>query len=233
MPGRVLIGGQWLPMADVQAILNHPGHADQKSHGRKGGGRGTASERVADAMDGFDPVKIRDNDAASAYLRENAPNLSASQADAVDRYTGDTFLELNGRMRSGDLGDPEIARLDSAMRPLPHDLVVKRTVGLEAFESMGATGADDLDGMVGKSFSDKAFLSTSLGDPYAGGLGGVTMHIATPRGTRGILAAEFSRNPSEREVILDRGLEIIITRVQPNARFGHDVYGVVVPREGA
>lgn len=39
MAARIAFSGQWVPVGDVEGllrVLNHPGHADQSSHGRKG-----------------------------------------------------------------------------------------------------------------------------------------------------------------------------------------------------
>lgn len=40
-PARLLVGGQWVDLVDLLGLLNHPGHSDQRSHGRK---KGTAAE---------------------------------------------------------------------------------------------------------------------------------------------------------------------------------------------
>lgn len=48
MVARVMISGTWRPMAEALAILNHPGHSSQKSHGRKGaGGPGAGRDLIA------------------------------------------------------------------------------------------------------------------------------------------------------------------------------------------
>ena len=56
MAARVMIGGRWRSLVDAEALLrvfNHPGHADQKSHGRRGGGptgAGIGKDRVAEIV---------------------------------------------------------------------------------------------------------------------------------------------------------------------------------------
>ena len=75
-------------------------------------------------------------------------------------------------------------------------------------------------------------LSAVLGSPHAGGLGGVTLHIAVPKGTPAINAAALSSNPHEREVILGRGTALAVSRVVPNSRYGYDAYAIVIPPSG-
>lgn len=47
--GRVLVSGAWVPISEARVLLNHPGHADQSSHGRKGGGGLDVRESLASA----------------------------------------------------------------------------------------------------------------------------------------------------------------------------------------
>lgn len=176
-------------------------------------------------MTGFKPVKIPDNKSASQYLDANKAPLGPSERGAVDRYTGDGFLDINRSLRAGDRSDPDVARLDAAMRPAPHDLVVTRTVDTKSF---GDVSPADLEKT---KVNDAAFASTSIGTPYSQ-FSGVTMHIAVPKGTPLILAAPHSRNVGEREILLDRGLPMAVTRVVPNDLGGFDMYLVVLPKEG-
>jgi hypothetical protein len=186
------------------------------------------AERVNAVIASFKPQRIGSNKEASAYLKANKPKLTKTQEGAVDRYTGDGFLDLNKKMRAGDTSDPEVKRLDAAMRPLPDDLVVTRRVDLAA---LGVENGAQLEALRGQRYSDPAYMSTSLGSPYGGELGGVTLKIAAPKGTPAVLAAELSRTPSEREVLLGRGLQLVITSVKANDKYGYDVSAVIVPKE--
>jgi hypothetical protein len=53
---RVLIGDSWSSASDALALLNHPGHSSQKSHGRKGG-----AEDISGSID-YDALPRNDND---------------------------------------------------------------------------------------------------------------------------------------------------------------------------
>jgi hypothetical protein len=197
------------------------------------GKKTTGAEKAAGnaALADFHPRRFANNTEATAYLRANTTKLPAAQRDAVNRYTGDTFFDTNKHLRAGDHADPEVARIDAAMRPLSEDLVVTRHVQPEAFGLTNAT-LGHVQNLTGRTITDKAFASTALGDPYGGGLGGVTMHIAVPKGTPAILAAGLSRNPTEREVLLDRGQPMAIAKVAKNSRGGWDMWLIALPKDG-
>ena len=218
-------------MSDVLSAWKPELHPrDNKGRFKTKAARVTEAQRAAgrDVIDRFKPKSINTDAAAASYFREQHVDLTPEQRNAVDSYTGDGFHDMNARLRDGADSDPEVARLDAAMRPLPDDLIVKRVVGFEAFGLNGKTktGIEDLQGRV---IEDPAYSSTALGSPYGGGLGNVTMHIATPKGTPAVMASAVSRNPHEREVLLGRGMKVAVSRVVPNDRYGYDVYAVVLP----
>lgn len=206
------------------------------AHGRFGHGSGskklTHAERATGnaTLDSFKPRKFANNTEATRYLNANKPKLHASQRDAVNRYSGDTFFDLNKQLRAGDTSHPDIARIDKAMQPLHEDLMVNRHVGLEAF-GLNTGNADHLENLVGRKLVDRAYASTSIGTPYGGGLGGVTMHIVTPKGTPAVLAGSISNNPAEREVLLSRNQPLAIAKVTKNQRGGYDMYLIALPKE--
>ncbi len=176
------------------------------------------------------PRKIGNDRAASDYLAANAGHLPGEQKDAVNRYTGDGFFELNKKLRSGDASDPEVGRLDKAFRPLPDDLILTRHVHAEAFGLTPQT-LSNIEGLKGSVIADRAYQSTALGSPYGFGLGGITLKIATPKGTPAVITAAATNNPHEREVMLDRGQKLVITSVTKNDRYGYDVSAVAIPGE--
>lgn len=182
------------------------------------------------AMSGFRPTRFADNAAAVRFLGDRRPNLSPEVEGAVDRYTGDTFMEINKALRGGDDSHPDVARLDQAAVPTDTDLIVTRTVGMDAF---GDVNPEDLAGM---KVTDAAYASTSLGAQHSS-LAGVTMHIAVPKGTPAIYASAISRNVNEAEMILPRGTSMAVTKVVPRTVNGqvlkglYDMYLVVLPKK--
>lgn len=216
-----------------------PGLHPRDNRGRFGSGNGpggkrktTAAEKAAGnaTLADFHPHRFANNTEAAAYLRKNKPKLPAAQRNAVERYTGDTFLDTNKRLRAGNDTDPEIARIDKAMQPLTEDLMVTRHVQPEAF-GLTAQNLDHIESLAGHTITDRAYSSTSIGTPYGGGLGGVTMHIVTPKGTPAVLTAGLSRNPGEREVLLSRNQPMAIAKVARNDRGGWDMWLIALPKE--
>jgi hypothetical protein len=163
------------------------------------------------------------------YLQANAPKGHAEHRDAVNRYTGDTFLELNKKLRAGDATDPEVKRIDAAMTPTKDDLMVTRHVGADAF---GLTDKElsQVEHLAGKKLTDPAYTSTAIGSTYGGGLGGVTLRIAVPKGSPAVNVAGISNNPHERELLLPRNQELAITKVERNKSFGWDVWAIALPK---
>ncbi|MEU0465028.1 ADP-ribosyltransferase [Amycolatopsis sp. NPDC006131] len=190
----------------------------------------TEAERalVNNTLANFKPKRFDSDQAAQDYLNSQ-PKLTKAQADAVDRYTGDAFLDINRALRSGskDGGGEQttIDNLRAAMRPTKDDLILTRTVGMEAF------GSVPLEDLVGKKVTDAGFSSTALGLAYGGGLGSVTMKIAVPKGTPAVFAAPYSRNPAEREIVLPDGLQMVVAQVKKNDKFGYDMTLVVLPKQ--
>lgn len=187
-------------------------------------------QRTRAVVAGFQPRKFASDREALDYLGTHKTRMTKSQADAVTRYTGDTFYDLNKRLRSGDESDPEIARLDGAFKPAEHDMFVTRHVGPEAF-GLAPGDLSKVEDMRGRKIVDRAFSSTAIGSAYGGGLGGITLRIAVPKGTPTVNAAALSNNPHEREVLLPRGHELAVTHVARNKRYGYDVTAVAIPKE--
>lgn len=175
----------------------------------------------------FKPKAFTTDADAVAYLKKG-PDLPEEQAGAVDSYTGDAFLDINRKLRSGAGAedDETVQQLRAAMRPTPDDLILTRTVNLDAF---GTVRIEDLAGMKVK---DAGFSSSSLGLAYGGDLGNVRMRIAVPKGTPAVFAPRYSRNPDEREIILPDGMEFAVASVTKNDRFGYDMTLIVLPKEG-
>lgn len=212
-----------------------PARHPRGPHGRfaRGPSKVTASERVTGnkILDDFKPKKFENDFRTTDYLVAHTPKLTAAQRGAVDRYTGDGFLELNKSLRAGTATDPDIPRLDSAMRPLPDDLLLTRHVDANAFgfRDQDVKGVEHL---VGRVISDKAYSSTSLGSPVAGGIGGVTLRIIAPKGTPALMVAGVSKYPHEREVLLARGQRMVIAKITRNSRGGYDAHAVLLPHDG-
>jgi hypothetical protein len=105
----------------------------------------------------------------------------------------------------------EVAKIDQAMSasPLPHALHVHR--GLRTIDFMNPPDGDPMK-LVGQTQTDKAYMSTSIGEGLPGMLQGAKgeLHLDVPAGTPGVWLG-----PVQHEVLLCRGIQYEITSVQP------------------
>jgi hypothetical protein len=180
---------------------------------------------------------FRDNDEASEYgareWNDYAENLPQSQKDSIHNYTRETeypnYKDHNGYLRGSEPGTPEvlhdIAEIDKAMagHPVPEDVVVTRGTNL------GHLGMDAPD-MVGQTFHDPAYMSTSLGGP-AGAFDSkeAILHLNVPAGTPALWVEKVSAfGGGERELLLGRGMSYRVDRVVWEGG-QWQIYGQIIP----
>ncbi|MFF9571913.1 ADP-ribosyltransferase, partial [Streptomyces sp. NPDC014685] len=202
----------------------------------------TAAEkhRVAAAELTEGTVPFADDMAAIQYGRDYwndyVDNLDPSAKQALWDYTGETFPsyhDMNGYLRgtSGYGPRPEvlhdIAEMDRVMstRPVPDDIMVVRGTGL------GHLNLDSPLDMLGQTYPDKGYTSTSLGNHPVSGFAGkeAILHLRVPKGTPALWLEKVSKfDVSERELLLARGSEFKVTRVfMENGQV--QVYGEILP----
>ncbi|MGL5819020.1 MAG: ADP-ribosyltransferase [Phycicoccus sp.] len=124
-----------------------------------------------------------------------------------------TYREVNGVLRGTMVPTPEvltqIAALDAALagRPAREYIWVNRGMRL---------GPDDMPPpmMIGKTFGDPTYLSTTLGPPaQAFQNHEAILHLVVPTGTPALWMANVAADAGERELLLGRGLTYRIDRV--------------------
>lgn len=172
----------------------------------------------------FDAAKSSDDfkaitNSSAAKLREQMLSASGgkytpAELHGIHTYTGSSYMAMNSWLRgdSGSITESQkkaIKEAQSAMRPVPHDILVHRGTGFsqlpEGFQS--ASGAKKL---VGQTFVDEAFLSTSVGGNPAFG-GNMLLEIEVPKGSYGAYVdgkqdgQSVSANPGESEFLLAGG----------------------------
>ncbi|MFB4301422.1 ADP-ribosyltransferase [Actinomadura sp. NTSP31] len=204
----------------------------------------TAEERMDAAYDRVSEGArtFPDNDAASRYGAEvwngYADDLPESQRQALHHYTDEppaphpTYQEMNGQLRSGGPIDPEVQRhldeIDQALagNPIPEDVMISRGTDLGHLDM-------DAPDMIGQSFGDPGYLSTSLGGP-AGAFAGkdAVLHMRVPAGTPALWVENVSAfGGGERELLLGRGMTFHVDDV-----IFHDgqwqIYGSFLPPDG-
>ncbi|MFF2014069.1 ADP-ribosyltransferase [Streptomyces sp. NPDC058195] len=170
------------------------------------------------------------------YWNDYVDNLDPSAKQALWDYTGETFPsyhDMNGYLRgtSGYGPRPEvlhdIAEMDRVMstRPVPDDIMIVRGTGL------GHLNLSSPYDMLGETFPDKGYTSTSLGNHPVSSFAGkeAILHLRVPKGTPALWLEKVSKfDASERELLLARGSEFKVTRVfMENGQV--QVYGEVLP----
>ncbi|MBC9716350.1 protein phosphatase, partial [Streptomyces sp. TRM66268-LWL] len=201
------------------------------------------SEGTAPFLNDAEAIKY-----GQAYWNHYTENLPSSQFDAVHDYTLEhgknqppptsegwaTYKEMNGYLRGNDAMDTpyvqrNIAETDAALagRPVPEDVMVVRGTGI------GHLDLDSPYDMLGNTYGDPAYMSTSLGNHPVDAFKDMdaVLHLRVPEGTPALWvekASEFGMG--ERELLLGRGTEYRVTRVfVENGQV--QVYGEVLPRK--
>ncbi|MCX5209098.1 hypothetical protein OG689_07330 [Kitasatospora sp. NBC_00240] len=168
-----------------------------------------------------------EDDAAREYgaktWNETADNLPAEQRKAVENYTldsetapkGQSYQDINRSLRDEiprtSQIDQQVADLDRALQahPVPEDIVVTRGTDL------GHLDVADPEDLVGKTITEKGYMSTSLGDlpsMYQGKE--AILHLSVPGGTPGLWVENVgAMGAAERELLLGRNLDWKATKV--------------------
>ncbi|WP_052709260.1 ADP-ribosyltransferase [Streptomyces sp. NRRL S-495] len=187
-------------------------------------------------------AKTFDSDAQASkygadYWNDYATHLPEAQRKALYDYTceptatdGPTYRELNGYLRSGNGGSPEvlqrITEIDEALagHPIPEDVMVSRGTDLYHVPMQPSQ-------MVGKTFTESSYTSSSLGGPAeAFADKQAVLHLRVPEGTPAIWVEKISYyGESERELLLTRGLKWRADRVFRDDNGQWQIYGELVP----
>ncbi len=105
---KVMIGGTWRTVTDVYALLNHPGHSSQKSHGRRGGG-------TPDDLAGDDEA-IR----ATWNFEDPKTGMRATVGDIVhDRFSTEAHITVTDR--AGNVVGKAIRTVKPGQSTVHHD----------------------------------------------------------------------------------------------------------------
>lgn len=174
--------------------------------------RKTAGEVAA----GLKPKKGVGGTKAGGYLRTVG---GGEHDDTVHAYTTGGYVDTHKALRAGITDEPSVKAMDAAMVGLPDDLVLSRRVPNAAF------GPDGPQSLVGLKVRDAAYSPTAVGTVRAT-KGDVRVRYAVPAGTRAAV------DPQTGEVVLDRDLEAVVAKVEPNSVGGFDMYVTVLPKAG-
>lgn len=170
-------------------------------------------KRAAGFAAKFSPHKVTGPDDAHTYLS----GLSGTKPPdpAIGAYLSDPRA-VNDTLRAGKADGPGVAALDAAMKPLPDDLLAFRRVPASAF------GQVDPKSLVGMQVRDASFFPATLAPPK-GDPTDVLLHLAVPSGTKA------APSPDTSGVVLDRGVDMAVTRAVDRPDGGTDLYLVAMP----
>jgi len=202
-----------------------PVREDEPGSERTDGGRDEAGGARAPGYGDHDadnsgPKTFASNNEAAEYGRamwgDAAGNLNAQEREALREYSGEKspgeagppgYKEINGFLRGKSVGSPEIAnsvqQIDHALQSgaAQEKVMVLRETGLGAFDRPVGELRGSIQG-------DPAYLSTALGsDPAFNPAAPAVLHLEVPAGTPAMYMEGLSQFPSERELLLGRGLQ--------------------------
>jgi hypothetical protein len=159
---------------------------------------------------------VLDHASAAALQRSmnkaTPPPLSASQKKALNAYSEGQFQSINSCLR-GNQSQPctpalnkTISQIKAAMKPSTSDVQLYRSVNHWAF---GVNTPNDLHNLVGKTFTDKGVVSTSINELKWSG--NVDVYIEAPKGTKMVWLQPYSEHPTEDEMALapDQNFEVV------------------------
>lgn len=164
----------------------------------------------------------------------NLRSLTEAELNAVFDYTTSSYLQINSALRDDKKlnkhNQSVVTNIDSAMETsvLPEQTLYRGTdYGLFGIEKEGRSQSSIeklLKSMVGTSFSDKAYVSTTKDESTArsfsgrgsgGSNGRVILEIKADEGSHGIdIGTNSNFGESESEVLLPRDSSFVITGVK-------------------
>jgi hypothetical protein len=183
---------------------------------------------------------------------ETKETITKDEWDVLEDYVSGNGMDINNFLRQrnglsvGDMNASEKSRLslmDKAMSKseLPKDQTLYRNVDASAvFDKStlqkirwGEYSEDDLQEVVGKTITDKGFMSTTKDKEIAFGWGDFTgsetpivLEFETPKGTHGIDLKRFDiEGDEQKEILLDRGLSYDIKSVGTEKMRFEDEFG--------
>lgn len=227
--------------------LNHPGHPDQKTHGRR-------KNKPNPAVRTPEPTPTKPARQSQSTFRKLSPATAQAMqnrmvkdqpwSDANRRglraWTSSQFHDIRGTMRDPDGYEPyltpggrtavrtNIRSIHEAMRPLPRHAKAFRKVDLAG---LGLSAGDDPKALVGQRRQNPNFTATSVqpGIAFGGADRDAELEIDIPAGTRAAYIASVSELPEEGELLLDAGAVLEFTTVRVGADGRLKVKARVIP----
>lgn len=155
---------------------------------------------------------------AAHQTYDNVSQLSKGQVDALTKYTGSDYSNINDSLRGLDTASPENAKTIETMKTaldnssLPEDMTLYRGTTTKALGDLQNLAPEEL---IGKSFVEQGFMSTSASSTVSNAFSG-NMHITieAEKGAHALDISSISYFASESEVLFSAGQEMLITSAE-------------------
>ena len=146
-------------------------------------------------------------------------DLSQEQINAIVKYTGDDYVNINNSLRGLETATSEnkatIEAMQSALNKasLPQDMTLYRGTSTEALGNLKNISPEEL---VGKTFTESGFMSTSTNSAVASGTfsGNMQITIEASTGTHALDISSISQYSNETEILFNAGQEMLITSAE-------------------
>jgi hypothetical protein len=153
---------------------------------------------------------------------KHTANLTDGERAAIRIYSGQDYRQINSALREGRVPESYsdvVDELDRAIQKTTLDS------GLVTYRGMRLSPSDVERLKPGGRIRHKGYISTSLSEREAASFTrgnvdreAVLLRIKVPKGSNALAIDTVSINRGEREVVLPRGSEMIITRVTKRGR---------------
>lgn len=162
------------------------------------------------------------------YSQDKWDALPNAEANAVRRYTGSAFQEMNRALRGRITADDDVQKLinnctkaldkmevaDNCVvyRGMGSERTMRKLLGLPETDKYGFdldfTDKNLLSSMKGMRFTEKGFMSTGVNEDAS--WSGVHLKIYIPKGTKGMYVDPISQFRGEDELLLQRNTTLEI-----------------------
>ena len=146
---------------------------------------------------------------------QNIGDLNDVQLEALIKYTGADYVNINNSLRGIETLTPNNELTVNAMKSalnnarLPQNMTLYRGTSKEA---LGALQNLPVDELVGKTFIEKGFMSTSINRGTSECFfGNMKITVEAAKGAKALNISSISQFPEEAEVLFNAGQEMLIT----------------------
>ena len=146
-------------------------------------------------------------------------DLSQEQINAIIKYTGDNYVNINNSLRGLETATVENQKIIEILKyilgnsSLQQDMTLYRGTSTEALGNLKNLEPEDL---IGKTFIESGFMSTSKNVDVANGIfsGNIQMTIEASIGAHALDISSISQYSNEVEILFNAGQEMLITSAE-------------------